>query len=172
MFERTHDYVTRLNQLGAILTGLGFLIMTGLVAVDVIMRRIFNAPLIFADEVAGYLLVIITLLCLAYTLQKEGHIQVKVLVRFIPSKYLTYLNILWCLIGIGYTVVLLITTFQLAIESYQLNAFSTTSQLPLVHFQIFCPIGCCLLLFQLIVRLIDSVRAVLTKRSEPRKNSS
>jgi len=166
MYQKAHDYVTRLSQLGAILAGLGFLVMTGLVAVDVIMRRIFNAPLIFADEIAGYLLVIITLLGLAYTLREEGHIQVKLLLRFIPSKFLPYLNVLWCLIGIGYTLVLLITTSQLVIESYQLKAFSTTTQLPLAPFQVFCPIGCGLLLFELILRLIESIQAIIIKKSE------
>jgi TRAP-type C4-dicarboxylate transport system permease small subunit len=172
MFQKTLDYVRRLNRFAAILAGLGFLVMTGLVSLDVMMRRILNAPLLFADEIAGFLLVIVTLLGLAYTLQKEGHIQVKVFVRFIPSKYLTYLNILWCLIGIGYAAILLITTTQLVMESYHLSAFSTTTELPLVFFQLCCPIGCCLLLLQLIVRLLESVQAVITKNSKSRGNSS
>lgn len=164
MFQKALRYVIRINQASAVLGSVVLLMMTGLVASDVVMRRFFHAPLIFADEIAGYSLVIITVLGLGFTLRQNGHIQVMVLLRYISSKHLNYLNIFWCLVGIAYTTILFITTAQLSVESYHLSAFSTTTQLPLAPFQFFCPIGCLFLIFGLITKIVESVLGIINRK--------
>jgi TRAP-type C4-dicarboxylate transport system permease small subunit len=140
--------------------------MGSLVLADVIMRRALNAPIIFADEVSGYLLVFITFLGLGYTFKEEGHIQVKIIVQLIPPRSRTSLRLIWYLIGTIYTIILLIMTAQLTWESYCLKAFSHTSLLPLFPFQFVMPIGCFLLLPQLLIELIDSfLNIIKTKES-------
>jgi len=131
--------------------------MTGLVAADVIMRRVFNAPLIFADEVAGYLLVLVTMMGVGYTLQEDGHIQVNMVYDQLSPRKKAFMKIGLCGIGIFYTGILLILTGQLTWESYQAKAFAPTpSQILLFPFQIFMPIGCALFLFQMIMEMIQS----------------
>jgi len=154
-------WTTRLNWLGNFLASTGILAMAGLVFTGVIMRRIFNAPIIFGDEIGGYLLVIVTLLGLGYTLSENGHIQVKMLLRKTSPKALNALNIIWCFIGLSYCITLLLTSAQLAWESYHLKAFSTTTQIPLFPFQLFLPISFLLFLPQLLLRLVESITSMV-----------
>lgn len=157
--------MSRIHRLATNLSGLGLIVMTAMVMMDVIMRRIFNAPLIFADEVAGYLLVMVTLLGLGYTLKEDGHIQVMVLVQKISERKRFSLRIMWCSVSIVYAVIILIFTAELTWESYDLNAFSSNpSQLLLFPFQIVMPIGCLLFLIQLVIELMTSVLSLFSSK--------
>ena len=152
-------WIAGLNRLGAAVAGAGILVMIGLVAYDVIARKLFNSPLIFADEVCGYLMVLVTFLGLSYTMQEGSHIQVKVLVKLTTNRGQAKLRILWCIVGILYTSVLLYWTGKLVGESYELKSFAPTpSHIPLFPFQLIMPIGCFLLLLQLIVELLKVMR--------------
>jgi TRAP-type C4-dicarboxylate transport system permease small subunit len=163
MFERISKGVACLNRYATAVASLGLLFMTGLVTADVIRRRLFNAPLIYADEVAGYLLVLVTMLGLGYTLKEEGHIQVMLVIQRLSARQRTILRLIWCVIGIVYATILLIYTGQLAWESFTLKAFSPTpSQLPIYPFQVLMPIGCVLLLFQLVMELLHSAFSLMS----------
>lgn len=165
MFQKLAHCAAVSNRLGMNIASLGLLIMTGLVMVDVIMRRLFNAPIIFADEVAGYLLVLVTFLGLGYTLKEDGHIQVRIIVDQISPRKNTFLKLLWCAFGILFTILLLYQTWQLAWESYELKAFAPTpTQIPLFPFQIVMPIGCVLFLIQLVIELVDSTFFLLSSK--------
>lgn len=161
MLKKFSYWTTRLNWIGCFLASTGILAMAGLVFTGVIMRRIFNAPIIFADEIGGYLLVIVTLLGLGYTLSENGHIQVKIFLQKTSPKALNALNIIWCFIGLSYSIILLITSAQLVWESYHLEAFSTTTQIPLFPFQLFVPISFLLFLPQLVLRLVESITSMV-----------
>lgn len=150
-----------LNRLGRDLAASGLLVMTGLVTADVLLRRLLNAPIIFADEVSGYLLVLVTLLGVGYTLQEGAHIQVTIILDRIPPQGRAVLRVFMCLSSLVYAVILLYLTGHLAWESFELKAFSPTpSQLPLFPFQVTMPLGCLFLLLQLIVETIRAVKSL------------
>ena len=150
--------ISSLNRLGKTLAGTGLLFMAGLVTVDVILRRVFNAPLIFADEVSGYLLVLVTMLGIGYTLQEDAHIQVLMVIDNISRRRRAQLHVMMSTVAIAYALILLYLTSQLTWESYQLKAFSPTpSQLPIYPFQMVMPLGCLFFLFQLVIGMIQSI---------------
>jgi TRAP-type C4-dicarboxylate transport system permease small subunit len=154
-------YVAALNRWGRNLANWGLLVMTGLVTADVIMRRVFNAPIIFADEVAGYLLVLVTLMGAGYTLQEDSHIQVNMVYDKLSPRRKAILKIGMCVIGIFYTLVLLILTGQLTWESYRTRAFAPTpSELLLFPFQIVMPLGCALFLFQMTLEMVQTLFSI------------
>jgi TRAP-type C4-dicarboxylate transport system permease small subunit len=166
MFAKIAKSIAAMNRVATAVADTGLMVMTGLVVSDVVLRRVFNAPIIFADEVAGYLLVLVTLMGLGYTLKENGHIQVLILVQNISTRRRSFLKILWCLTSLVYTFILLIMTSQLTWESYALDAFSPTpSQLPLFPFQMLMPIGCLILLFTLAVELVGSIHTLIPSRS-------
>jgi TRAP-type C4-dicarboxylate transport system permease small subunit len=166
MFAKIAKSIAAVNRVATAVADIGLMVMTGLVVSDVILRRVFNAPIIFADEVAGYLLVLVTLMGLGYTLKEDGHIQVKILVQKVSPKSLSSLRILWCVTSLVYTVILLVMTSQLTWESYALDAFSPTpSQLPLFPFQMLMPIGCMILVLTLAVELGELIHTLIPSRS-------
>lgn len=144
--------------------------MSGLVTLDVILRRVFNAPLIFADEVSGYLLVLVTLMGISYTLQEDAHIQVKMLIDRISLRKRMVLRMLMSTMAIIYTLVLLYYTSQLTWESYHIGAFSPTpSQLPLFPFQLVMPLGFLFFLLELIKEITQSILRQPSSSSPPIK---
>jgi len=166
MFAKISKSIAAMNRAATAVADIGLMVMTGLVVSDVVLRRVFNAPIIFADEVAGYLLVLVTLMGLGYTLKEDGHIQVKILVQNVSPKSRSSLRILWCVTSLVYTVILLIMTSQLTWESYALDAFSPTpSQLPLFPFQMLMPIGCMLLILTLAVELVELIHTLIPSRT-------
>jgi len=166
MFAKIAKSIAAMNRVATAVADIGLMVMTGLVVSDVVLRRVFNAPIIFADEVAGYLLVLVTLMGLGYTLKEDGHIQVKILVQNVSPKSRSSLRILWCVTSLVYTVILLIMTSQLTWESYALDAFSPTpSQLPLFPFQMLMPIGCMLLILTLAVELVELIHTLIPSRT-------
>lgn len=165
MFQKFVSCVAALNRFGRTSAGVGLLVMTGLVTADVILRRLFNSPIIFADEVSGYLLVLVTMMGLGYTLQEDAHIQVTMIFKAISPTRRTFLKLGLCIIGIFYTVILLYLTGQLTWESYSLKAFAPTpSQTPLFPFQIAMPIGCAFFLFQMIIEIINTALSIWTPK--------
>ncbi|MCX5910086.1 MAG: TRAP transporter small permease [Deltaproteobacteria bacterium] len=161
MSNRLSDSITVLNRFGRNLAGAGLLVMTALVTADVLLRRLFNRPIIFADEVSGYLLVLVTLLGVGYTLQENGHIQVTMMTdRLTPQKQ-AYLRILVCGIGLFYSGILLYLTGQVTWESFDQKSFSPTpSQMPLFPFQMVMPLGFLFLFFQLIIEIFRAVESL------------
>lgn len=171
MNNKAWKLITKFNAAGASISAIGIITMTGLIIADVILRRLFNAPLIFADEVAGYLLVLVTLLSVGYTLKENGHIQVMILIQRLSRRRLGALRIFWYAISLVYTACLLFMTGQLTWESYELKAFSPTpSQLPMAPFQLIMPVGCLLLFLQILgdfIQAIFSLRASKTSPAHP-----
>lgn len=134
--------------------------MTGLVTADVILRRLFNAPLIFADEVSGYLLVLLTMMGLGYTLQEDAHIQVTMFYERVSPRKRAILKLVLSAVGIFYIIILLYMTGHLTWESFERQAFAPTpSQTLLYPFQIVMPVGCAFFLLQM---LVDALHTALS----------
>ena len=104
-------------------------------------------------------MVLVTFLGLSYTMMEGSHIQVKVLVKLTRKRGHAKMMMVWSTIGIIYTLFLVYWTIGLVWESYVLKSFAPTpSHIPLFPFQLIMPIGCFLLLLQLIVELLKSVQ--------------
>ncbi len=65
----------------------GFVIFMALIiTVNVILRFCFNKPLLFVEELSGYLLVAIAYLSMAYLVRHEQHIRVDVLIGRLSNR--------------------------------------------------------------------------------------
>jgi TRAP-type C4-dicarboxylate transport system permease small subunit len=68
----------RIADAAGVLAGAATLVLTAMVTGGVVARRVLNAPLLFVEEVSGYLVLAIVFLGLAYTLKDGGHIRVDI----------------------------------------------------------------------------------------------
>ena len=81
------------------------------------------APLVVADELAGYLLVITTFSALGYALLRGDHIQVTLLIDRVSDRLRGYLRVIWCLVALPFFALLFWRSFQLALDSFQSGLF-------------------------------------------------
>lgn len=158
MRDRFAAVVAVLNRVGAAVACVALIALVLLITLQVICRRFLGAPIVFTDEVSGYLLVVVTFLSLGYALQRGDHIQVEILTGRVSARTLRRLRVGWCLVGLAFTGLLTVRTAQLAQDSARLEAFSITSQIPLAPIQAVAPLGFALLFLQLAAQLAEALR--------------
>jgi len=78
--------------------GLCLVVMTVGITTNVTLRYLFNAPMPFAVEYSGYMLVIICFFGVAYTSAIGGHLNVDIAFKYFPLKVKAGLEVLnYCL---------------------------------------------------------------------------
>lgn len=77
--RRLAAVIEAVSDAAGLLAGAATLVLTILVTGGVVARRVLNAPLLFVEEVSGYLVLAIVFLGLAYTFKDGGHIRVDVI---------------------------------------------------------------------------------------------
>ena len=91
-----------LSEAGGYVAGAVCVFLTALIAVAVISRRVFNAPLLITEEISGYMMLAIVFLGLAYTMKAEGHIRVDILLSSVPPGSRAVLETIATLLALGF----------------------------------------------------------------------
>lgn len=118
------------NGLGVV-SGITILAITLIVTADVVMRYLFNSPLLFAGETCEFLLALIVFSGLAYTFQRNGHIRIDLITRKLPSILRYWMRVATFAAAIIYLSML---TWQVSLfikESYSFNRESTVLLFPI-----------------------------------------
>ena len=149
--------VRTLNRAAAALAAAALVSMIVLITLQVILRRLFNSPIDYTDEVSGYLLVGVTLLGLAYAMEKGDHIRVDMGLERLPPAVLRWLRIGWCIVGIAFSALLAFETGAYALESARMGSVSIDSQTLVAPIQALLPVGFILLALELLTQLLDAV---------------
>jgi TRAP-type C4-dicarboxylate transport system permease small subunit len=143
-----------LSDLGAGLAGVATLLLALMVAAGVVARRGLGAPLLFVEELSGYLVAGIVFLGLAHTFRTGGHIRVEVLLgrtrgplrRFLQRGALA-LAVLWAALVLGGTARLVHEYLTQQVRSF------AYLQTPLWMPGLAMVLGAALLLLQCLARL-------------------
>ncbi len=85
-----------------------FALMLGLVLLQILLRYVFNAPLVWTDELAQYLFVWISFMGWTMATRKRIHIGIGVVVDRLPALGRRTLHALWCALQVAFAVVLLV----------------------------------------------------------------
>jgi TRAP-type C4-dicarboxylate transport system permease small subunit len=137
-----------------------FLMMI-LVLVDVATRYVLQNPLSMAEEYGAYMLVAITCMGLAFTWREGSHVRVELLVSRLSPAVQRGLRMITILIAFGFTLFMVIASYQLVSFSFMFGTRSGTwIRTPVAWPQITLIIGTVLLFFQLVIEIIKAVRAV------------
>ncbi|OPY82449.1 MAG: Tripartite ATP-independent periplasmic transporter [Smithella sp. PtaU1.Bin162] len=145
------------------------ILMTGalvLALAEIAIRTFFSGTLYIADEYSGYLMALVTLIGLAYTLRERGHIRMMFLVHILKGRTKTIYNMI-CL-AIGFLFCIAFTWFtgeffwdSVVNETQSMQLSETYLALP----QAFLPLGGILLTLQFLSELLKGV-AVLRNDTE------
>jgi TRAP-type C4-dicarboxylate transport system permease small subunit len=123
---------------------------------DVVMRHIFNAATIWADEVSGYLLVGIAFLGAAYTFKVDGHIRIEALMERLQAKTRQRLEFVTDALSIAFLVVFTWQACRLVKDSYvRVNLAPTLVRTPLYLPQLLLAIGLAWLCLQLLAHIVQ-----------------
>lgn len=166
---------------GYISGGFAFLMMF-IIGYDVVMRHIFNDPTIWADEVSCYLLVGITFLGAAYTLNKDGHVRIETLVDRLRPKKRKRLELVTDVLSIIFLVIFTRQAYWLVKDSYSsIKISATLLRTPLYLPQLLLAVGLTWLSLELLAHILrrtinsqvrSSVHRVITEETEKEKRGN
>ncbi len=155
------DVAARLSKAVAAVGAAALVAMIVLITLQVLSRRVLATPLVVADELSGYLLVITTFSTLGYALLRGDHIQVTLLIDRVSDRLRGYLRVIWCLVALPFFALLFWRSFQLALDSFQSGLFSiAATDFVLWPFQAFIPLGFAVLFVQMLAELLDAIGRV------------
>jgi TRAP-type C4-dicarboxylate transport system permease small subunit len=101
--ERVHD------ALAVVL----FALMLGAVLLQIVLRYVFNAPLVWTDEAAQYLFVWVSFMGWTMAARRRIHIGIGVVIDRLPAPARRALHALWCALQVVFAVILLVVGAQI-----------------------------------------------------------
>jgi TRAP-type C4-dicarboxylate transport system permease small subunit len=134
------------------------LIMMLLTTVDVVLRYIFNSPLLWAYEVTEYLLVATLYLALAFTEAEGQHVNVQIVYsRLSPTgQNITY--IITRAAMLAFSILLILKTGVTAYDSVLAQETGSAAETPRWPARIMVPLGFSLLSVQLVLGIVGRIR--------------
>jgi TRAP-type transport system small permease protein len=84
-----------------------FVVMFGVVILQIALRYVFNHPLVWTDELAQYLFVWTSFLGWTMATRKRIHIGISVVADRLPAKGRRVLHALWCVATLVFAAILL-----------------------------------------------------------------
>jgi TRAP-type C4-dicarboxylate transport system permease small subunit len=85
-----------------------FAAMFGAIILQIVLRYVFNAPLVWTDELASYLFVWISFLGWTTATRKRIHIGIGLVADRLPARGRRLLHGFWCVCTIAFALVLLV----------------------------------------------------------------
>tara|TARA_B100000614_G_C14240951_1_gene366619 strand:+ start:70 stop:546 length:477 start_codon:yes stop_codon:yes gene_type:complete len=140
---------------GAFLSALLMLFIVALIAVEIVIRSVFNASTLISDEYSAYFFVGVVLLGLAFTLREEGHIRITLLTSVIGPRGQAVLDVLATAMAVAVTTFALYYTSTMVYDSWSLGMRADSiSETPIYLSQMVIPAGLLLFDLQLVARLL------------------
>lgn len=159
LFDKT---VRALTTLSGYVAGILILIVSFMIAYEVFMRGVFNAPTEWSIEISVYLVMASGFLGLAPALAGNNHISVDLITSKLSSTTNKRLRTATSLVGMIFCLILTIAGADMVMVSYEINSLSTsTLRIPLYIPQSAIPIGAALIVLEFLRQLF----ADLTGRS-------
>ncbi|NDW06607.1 TRAP transporter small permease [Jiella pacifica] len=139
------------------LSWLVLLVWVGLIAVGVVMRYVFAAPLIFQGDLVSALLVVFASLSFASLLVREQHIRVDLLTRHFSLKAQYYLTAFSYLVTLLLSALMITASKNLIFLSYMMNSRFDVSGIIAWPFQAVFSFGFLLLGTVSLLRFLEMV---------------
>lgn len=153
--------VDLLGTAAMVVSAVAVVVMTGLIAVEVIGRSVFRVSTLVSDEMSGYLLVILTFFGLADSLRSESFIRVELVYDRFSERIRRWLDPALLVVALGYTGFLAYHFWGFVAQSY---GFGSTSiyftRTPLWIPQTFMAVGASLLIVEIVALLVGRLRVL------------
>lgn len=130
-----------IGEKGLVVMAVVMLGLVGLTVVDVILRRLFNAPLGFTFEIVSLGMIVLVWGSILYSTGQERHISVDVIMPYLPSRFKRVMTLAWDAVSI---IVLLLLGWQSILYAMRLARNGTVSailDIPQFPFVIIVAIG-------------------------------
>jgi len=171
--KRISNTVSALGSAGAVIAGLAVVVITLLIAAEIISRGIFNHALLDVVTFARIAMGVIGFLGAAYTLRKGKHISIGLVINHLPEQLARGVKIAASIIGLFCLAVMVWASFGLAWFSrvHDLRWVGLIN-LPTYLPQMLVPIGFGMIALQLLVMIVAGIRAMFKEMPRADKHEA
>lgn len=162
--ERGCRLVDRLSRLAGIVAGALALAMMLSIGREVVGRYFFNAPTDWVVELDGYLLVALVYLAGGYLLLTDSHLRIDLLYRRFPARVRAWTDLAGALAALPFLGLLVWQGGLLAWEAWGRQDVSVVMAWPLWPPYLMVPLGCLLLLLQVLAQGVRTLRRLRDHR--------
>ena len=155
--------ITAVSSGGGDFAAVCIFVLALLVTCDVALRYLFRAPIPHGTEVSAFILVAIAFMGAAFTLNKERHINVNIVVNLLPQRMQSYVGVITSIVMLIFIGILSWAVYDLVWFNYTSHA-RTLGGLPKYIPQIILPIGVTLLFLQVLVKIFRDIRSLVKIR--------
>jgi TRAP-type C4-dicarboxylate transport system permease small subunit len=141
-------------------------VMMMLTVVDVIMRYIFNRPIMGSMELTEYLMVCVGTLGLAWCALEGAHIKVELIVSKFPQRFQNTIDSINYVLLIGVSGVIASQTFVRAGTVRRLHVASAMLEVPQYPFVLVTTLSYLLLFLTAIMLLVHAILSLVSKAVE------
>lgn len=140
---------------GAFLSAIFMVLIVVLIAVEIVLRSVFNVSTLISDEYSAYFFVGVVLLGLAYTFKEEGHIKITLVTSVLGRRGQAVLDILSTVMAVAVTTFALYYASVMVYDSWSLGMRADSiSETPIYLSQLAIPVGLFMFDLQLVARLL------------------
>lgn len=163
--SRIENGVKALSRVAYILGGWLLILLSVMVCVEIVLRKVFNQSLQGVDEYGGYVLAITSAFGFAFAFYEGSHIRIDVLVRRLP-RGLRIVSSLVALLSLLFVAAFIAKyTVLLAVESWDMESFANTPlRTPLFIPQAIWAAGICLFALAIAMRLLVMLQSALRRQ--------
>ncbi len=134
MFSKIGRFLSKIffwvGEKGLIVMAVVMLGLVGLTVIDVVLRRVFNAPLGFTYEVVCYSMIILVWGSILYSTGQERHISVDVIMSHLPAKFKRVMMLTWDAVSIIIMFMIGWRSILYAIKLAKTNTVSSMLDIP------------------------------------------
>ncbi len=148
----------------AALSALGLATIVGLIVTSVALRRLFNEPLYFTEEVVGLLMSVCLFLGLPLVTFRGTHVKVSILTTFVEDRHrvaFVALSILAALVGVVFCAWLAVEAVPWLEFALKRNLKTETSRVLLAPWMMALPVSVALTGLIFLWRLVERVAGAL-----------
>jgi|WetSurMetagenome_2_1015567.scaffolds.fasta_scaffold03802_4 C4-dicarboxylate transporter, DctM subunit len=165
---------TKINTIGAFISGSAVIILGIIVTYDVIMRYVFHSPTVWVADVSMLLCIASVFFAVGYAMKEKSHISVTLIIDKLSNGNRIIFSILSLIFSGFYCCILVWKGTEVAIAQFlsgELTGFGL--RYPIAILRAFIPLGALILLVEVVNQLSTSISQIIkVKESETISNET
>lgn len=166
ILETTENGLTYLARFLAVVSALAIASITTIICVSVIMRRVANSPLFYAEELVGLLLAVTLFFALPLVTLRGDHIRVTLLANQLQKRGRTFLGLVAGIVALAFLGWLIYESVEWMAFAIRLGLKTEATSIPLVPWMAIVPFSLCITAFGVVVQLCLALARIRTGEAD------
>jgi TRAP-type transport system small permease protein len=156
----THSLIKKAEQISRVLHIIGGAMLAAmmfLTFIDVVLRYVFNKPILGSFDLTEYMMVILVAFGFAYCETQKGHVIVEVILYRLPKRAQRTMGSISLLVSLAFFSVITWRTFLYFLEMLNSKLMSSVLPIPIYPFAAVVVVGSAAFSLVLLLEFVDSL---------------